>query len=41
MEQPGVCISNVSLQYGRKAKPTLNNMNMNIPKGAIYGLLGK
>lgn len=35
MEQQGVSISNVTLQYGRKAKPTLNSMNMNIPKGAM------
>ena len=35
MDQPGVCVSNVTLQYGRKAKPTLNNMNMNIAKGTM------
>jgi len=40
MEQPGILCSNITLQYGRKAAPTLTNMNMNIPKGAIYGLLG-
>lgn len=35
MEQSGVVINNVTLQYGRKAQPTLVNMNMNIPKGAM------
>lgn len=41
MEQPGVSISNVTLQYGRskKATPTLHNMHMNIPKGAMYVLI--
>lgn len=35
MDQQGVSISNVTLTYGRKAKPTLNKMNMNIAKGTM------
>lgn len=31
----GVSVIDVSLHYSGNAKPTLVNMNMNIPKGAM------
>ncbi|KAF2887201.1 hypothetical protein ILUMI_18972 [Ignelater luminosus] len=41
-KQLAVCVRNASKFYGSKNKPVmvLNGLNMTVPKGIIYGLLG-